>query len=314
MYKHMLPKLTRAAGNVVYHDLPECLIDLSEGAEIELPAGLFEQAWKIAELRRSFHRTQFATNAMPIAKALEYPERLIDAKNLAGDAKGALGELVVREYFKQKKISGVTLSAPVEYSSQNVPDLIFDNGTSVDIKTASTVCSLTAQCLEGAGSDDKFVAIACQKHLNWKNKFPKFEGYLTVYINIVEDVAISAKLLFVPNNALLGCKKDNVGYGEFYKVSVYPYASDNRNLSLRHAHTKLFTEDCPKHSDARKPYVAYAAWLRSVVYNATEGIDDATAKALLKEFKQLCVKDAAKAGRLLQEAREGDNVCFVVGL
>lgn len=313
MYKQFLPTVNRHAG-IVRHELPECLISLADGIEIQLPDGLFQQAEQLAILRRSFHRTQKQGCTMSPAQALMYPARLEEAKNLAGDVKGMLGELAVREYLKQFNIQDATLGAPVEYQSQNSPDLTFSNGVSVDIKTASTVCSLTAQCFEGGGADDKFVAVGVSKHISWKNRFPNFEGYLTVYLNIVEDVALSAKLLFVPNNALLNMSKRNVGYGEFYQVKVEPYASDNRGLSLRHAQHKLLTEDCPKKDESRKPYVVYAAWLRSLVKNEQLGITDEIARELLKLFKPLCIKAPSIASQVLQQARIDDHPYFSVGL
>lgn len=313
MFSSFLPKSTRSSAGVVSHDLPSILVELAESVEVDdLPAGLFEQAWKIAVLRRSFHRTQ-GYSGVSTAQALKHPSRIVEARNLAGDAKGALGELIVHEFFKRRGIS-VAQAALVEFTSQDTPDLTFDNETSVDIKTASTLCSLTAQAFEGVGKDDKFVGISQAKHLKWLNRFKNFEGYLCVFVNIVDDVAISAKLTFVPNAALIGIATRNVGAGNFYPVQVPGFSSDNRGIAWKSAHSKLLTDDAPAKASARKVFTEYACWLKSLIINQEHNMDEDTARELLKLFKVLCIKNDTWAGSLLLNARRDDAPFFVVGV
>lgn len=168
-----------------------------EGINIKVEDGAEQLAKDIAKLRRVFHRKQ--QEKTTYRQAMQLPHQLQHAKNLVGDAKGALGELVVWQLLKQY---GIDHTAPglVEYKSQNTPDFhLVGFGVSLDVKTACTASDMSPRALDGIIGDDAFVAIDVAKHQKWRKAFPDFVGYFLVNVRFEKDKAVEATVQLVLN-------------------------------------------------------------------------------------------------------------------
>lgn len=247
---------------------------LRDGILIDVEQGTVAMAVKLAEIRRAFHRHNKDTT---YAETLAYPEALQDQKNLAGDAKGLVGELIVRQLLVSKNI--VHTAAPiVDYVACNAPDFTFTKyGIAIDVKTACTVSSLSPRSLGGNFGNDKFVAIDCKKHAAWRKKYSEFAGYFIVNVLMKNDEAVQAIVQFVDHYKVETAQRKPGAMGkEYYAVAtLHNFTAGTRvGDQLQYVAKSLSLRSRYGNDTQRRAHSEYVAKLRAKLHNKEYSEDD----------------------------------------